>query len=112
NADDFLRQLEQRAEALAAGPDLVSRLADKRRRRQAEERARPLASYRARELAHMADNFFGPDPAYHEARRSFVFRSAVTPPRDRAQEPASRRGEEYSVADGYAAVRAAAGSRG
>ena len=32
----------------------------------------PLASYRARELAHMADNFFGPDPGYHVARRSFV----------------------------------------
>jgi putative two-component system hydrogenase maturation factor HypX/HoxX len=33
---------------------------------------RPLASYRARELAHMADNFFGPDPSYHLARRRFV----------------------------------------
>ena len=33
-----------------------------------------LASYRAEELQRMWVNFFGPDPAYHEARRRFVFK--------------------------------------
>jgi putative two-component system hydrogenase maturation factor HypX/HoxX len=72
DADDFLRQLEARAESLAAAAHLDGQLAVKQRRRRADERARPLASYRAHELAHMADNFFGPDPSYHEARRRFV----------------------------------------
>jgi putative two-component system hydrogenase maturation factor HypX/HoxX len=76
DADEFHSQLEERAQAFAADPNLASRLAEKQRRRQADERARPLASYRARELAHMADNFFGPDPAYHEARRRFVRKEA------------------------------------
>ncbi len=72
DADEFLLQLQTRAQALAADPCLPSLLIDKQRRRQADERTRPLASYRARELAHMTDNFFGPDPAYHEARSRFV----------------------------------------
>ena len=65
-------QLEALAERLAANPRVPRMLADKRRSRAADERARPLASYRAQELARMADNFFGPDASYHEARHRFV----------------------------------------
>jgi len=36
---------------------------------------KPLASYRAEELDRMKVNFFGPGPAYHEARRRFVFKA-------------------------------------
>jgi putative two-component system hydrogenase maturation factor HypX/HoxX len=84
DADEFLVELRERARALAADPNLPSRLTEKQLARQADERDRPLASYRARELAHMADNFFGPDPAYHEARRRFV-RKDAPPPAPQAQ---------------------------
>lgn len=70
--EDFERELEVRASELAADPALPALIADKHRRRRADEHARPLATYRARELAHMADNFFGPDPGYHFARHRFV----------------------------------------
>jgi putative two-component system protein, hydrogenase maturation factor HypX/HoxX len=75
---DFERQLEARVRELAADPRLPDRLAEKRRRRRADERARPLASYRAHELAHMADSFFGADPSYHEARHRFVHKLPAT----------------------------------
>jgi putative two-component system hydrogenase maturation factor HypX/HoxX len=44
-----------------------------------DESAKPLASYRAEELQRMWVNFFGPDPAYHEARRRFVFKGNAPP---------------------------------
>jgi putative two-component system hydrogenase maturation factor HypX/HoxX len=72
DVEDFECQLEARATALALDPALPTLLADKRRRRRGDERARPLASYRALELAHMADNFFGLDTSYHQARHRFV----------------------------------------
>jgi putative two-component system hydrogenase maturation factor HypX/HoxX len=78
DAEEFLTRLETRAEALAADPALPNMLAARRRRRSAAERARPLASYRAHELARMADNFFGPDPSYHLARGAFVRKLAAT----------------------------------
>src|SRR5215471_13382136 len=37
DADQFLRQLEERAQALAADPNLATRLTEKQRRRQADE---------------------------------------------------------------------------
>jgi putative two-component system hydrogenase maturation factor HypX/HoxX len=49
-------------------------LAAKWERRQADERRKPLAAYRVEELARMSENFFGPDPAYHEARQRFVLK--------------------------------------
>ena len=42
-----------------------------------DERARPLAAYRAEERERMAANFFGPDPAYHLARRRFVYKDRM-----------------------------------
>jgi putative two-component system hydrogenase maturation factor HypX/HoxX len=54
-------------------------LARKAARRGEDERRKPLERYAEEELAEMRRNFFGPDPAYHLARRAFV----------RKQEPAT-----------------------
>jgi putative two-component system protein, hydrogenase maturation factor HypX/HoxX len=77
---DFDAQLDTLVDALAIDTRLPRMLADKRRSRAADERARPLASYRAQELARMADNFFGPDASYHEARHRFVRKLSGTGP--------------------------------
>ena len=54
-------------------PDgLDALLAEKRRRRAADEAERPLAAYRAAELERMRMNFFGFDPSYHVARFNFI----------------------------------------
>ena len=47
-----------------------------------DEAVKTLASYRAEELERMRINFFGADPAYHEARRRFVFKGNPPPPRE------------------------------
>ena len=47
-------------------------LARKAARREDDERRKPLERYAEEELAEMRRNFFGPDPAYHVARRAFV----------------------------------------
>jgi putative two-component system hydrogenase maturation factor HypX/HoxX len=73
--EDFEYELVERARELACDPHLPNWLADKRKRRCADERARPLASYRAYELSRMAENFFGSGARqYHEARRQFVYK--------------------------------------
>jgi putative two-component system hydrogenase maturation factor HypX/HoxX len=73
----FECQLDDHIENLVSdGRRLAGLLDAKRRRRREDERAKPLAAYRAAELAHMADNFFGPDPSYHLARRRFVRKEA------------------------------------
>jgi putative two-component system protein, hydrogenase maturation factor HypX/HoxX len=72
DAGEFDRQMRGRADALASDPDFLSRSEDKQRRRAADERQQPLASYRAGELSRMRENFFGPDPSFHIARRRFV----------------------------------------
>jgi putative two-component system hydrogenase maturation factor HypX/HoxX len=82
-ADEFEAALAERARELAADVSLPQLLADKQRRRHADELVRPLASYRAQELGRMADNFFGPDPSYHEARRRFVHKLTNTDTADR-----------------------------
>jgi putative two-component system hydrogenase maturation factor HypX/HoxX len=89
---EFEAAVVRRAEALAHHGDLAAMLAAKWQRRRADERRKPLAAYRAEELARMSDTFFGPDPAYHEARQRFVFKGAV---------PAQRR-----HSDSLAALRA------
>lgn len=66
--------IEQRAQALAAAPDLPARVAAKARRRAEDEAAKPLAAYRAEELSQMRRNFHGFDPSYHVARHHFVHR--------------------------------------
>jgi len=78
NADAFQAEVRQRAESLAADPDLVLRLATKQYERQRDEAAKPLADYRAEELAQMRRNFYGFDPSYHVARHHFVHKSPAS----------------------------------
>ncbi len=63
------------ARALAGGRGFAYLLAEKRRRRAADEAQKPLAAYRAEELARMRLNFYGFDPSYHVARHRFVHRA-------------------------------------
>nr|MBP7639887.1 enoyl-CoA hydratase/isomerase family protein [Thauera sp.] len=72
---DFAAQVEARARTLADDPGLAARIADKARRRAADEAAKPLAAYRAAELDMMRRNFYGFDPSYHVARYHFVLKS-------------------------------------
>lgn len=74
DAEAFERGVTARAEEIARRADFWSLLRDKHERRLSDERTRPLAAYRCEELSHMGVNFFGPDPAYHAARRNFVFK--------------------------------------
>lgn len=80
----FRAEAQARAQALAEPAAWRKALGLKRRRRSSDERRKPLESYAAEELSHMYRNFFGPDPAYHEARRRFVRKGAAAP----AGEPA------------------------
>jgi putative two-component system hydrogenase maturation factor HypX/HoxX len=59
---------------LVHDPDFSSMLRNKRKNRQHDEALKPLAAYRAEELNRIRVNFFGLDPAYHNARRRFVFK--------------------------------------
>jgi putative two-component system hydrogenase maturation factor HypX/HoxX len=83
SADEFQRHLDARLCALAADTSLPRLLADKQQRRSADEHVKPLARYRAEELAHMAENFFGPDKSYHEARHRFVHKLPQAEPVER-----------------------------
>ena len=76
------RELRERATRLAQDPEFRSMLRRKHESRLDDELVKPLAAYRADELERMKINFFGPDPAYHEARRRFVFKGNP-PPRER-----------------------------
>jgi putative two-component system protein, hydrogenase maturation factor HypX/HoxX len=70
----FEAELRERARRLARDPEFRVMLRKKHERRLDDEYVKPLANYRAKELKQMRVNFFGPDPAYHEARRRFVFK--------------------------------------
>jgi putative two-component system hydrogenase maturation factor HypX/HoxX len=72
--DAFEDELRVRVQRLVHDPDFSSILRNKRENRQRDEAVKPLAAYRAEELNRMRANFFGPDPAYHDARRRFVFK--------------------------------------
>ncbi|MBG0793174.1 hydrogenase maturation protein [Methylocystis sp. H62] len=72
--DAFEEDLRLRALELAREPKHRSSLQQKFARRSEDESAKPLSNYRAEELERMRVNFFGLDPAYHEARRRFVFK--------------------------------------
>ena len=71
---EFQKGVAEKSVALAAREDFWQLLRAKHERRLADERAKPLAAYRAEELAVMRENFWGPDPAYHAARRRFVYK--------------------------------------
>lgn len=79
NAVAFVAELKERAKRLAQDPDFRTMLRRKHERRLDDESVKPLAAYRAEELERMRVNFFGPDPAYHEARRRFVFKGNPQP---------------------------------
>lgn len=76
NVSEFGAAVVERAEDLAARHDFERLLAAKSERRRIDEQRKPLAAYRAEELARMSETFFGPDRAYHEARRRFVRKGA------------------------------------
>jgi len=76
-------ELKERAKNLARDRELGLMLRHKHEKRLDDEQSKPLASYRAEELERMRFNFFGPDPAYHEARQRFVFKG--NPPRQESQ---------------------------
>ncbi len=85
DVETFEDEIRTRAASLANSPDLRAMLIKKHERRLDDELTKPLSSYRSEELAHMKVNFFGPDPAYHDARRRFVFKGNPPPPlRERA----------------------------
>jgi putative two-component system hydrogenase maturation factor HypX/HoxX len=60
------------AAAAASDHGFAKRLADKRRRREADESEKPLQAYRDEELRRMKLNFYGFDPSYHVARYNFI----------------------------------------
>jgi putative two-component system hydrogenase maturation factor HypX/HoxX len=80
----FEAELRERARRLAREPEFRVMLRKKHERRLDDESVKPLASYRAKELDRMQVNFFGPDLAYHEARRRFVFKGNPPPQGSRA----------------------------
>ena len=79
DAGAFVKELRERARRLARQPEYRLNLRRKHERRLDDESAKPLARYRAEELQRMWVNFFGPDPAYHGARRRFVFKGNPPP---------------------------------
>ena len=71
---EFHALTRERAQRLAAGPDLGRLLEDKRRCRARDEQIKPLQAYRTQELARSHRSFFGAASTYHEARRRFVYK--------------------------------------
>ena len=74
NVETFKAEMRERATRLAQDPELRSMLRRKHESRLDDELIKRLAAYREDELERMKTNFFGPDPAYHQARRDFVFK--------------------------------------
>jgi len=109
DAKTFEAEVRKRAARLAQDPEFRTMLRKKHESRLDDECVKPLASYRAEELDRMKINFFGPDPAYHEARRRFVFKGNPTPQRN--QLPIEAEAEATSWVLSQGAVRAALVSR-
>ncbi|WP_375161000.1 enoyl-CoA hydratase/isomerase family protein [Bradyrhizobium sp. RDT46] len=71
--DELAREsLVKLAAAAGADPGFAARLAEKQRRRAADEAEKPLQAYRDEELRRMKLNFYGFDPSYHVARYNFI----------------------------------------
>jgi putative two-component system hydrogenase maturation factor HypX/HoxX len=92
DAKSFEAEVKERATRLAQDPEFREMLRKKHESRLEDEFVKPLARYRAEELDRMKINFFGPDPAYHEARRRFVFKGNPPPRQSWALEPAQVEG--------------------
>jgi putative two-component system hydrogenase maturation factor HypX/HoxX len=103
----FEAELRERARRLARDPEFPVMLRKKHERRLDDEYVKPLANYRAKELERMQVNFFGPDPAYHEARRRFVFKG--NPPPQGARAPIRSAVEAAPWVLSQVAARAGAG---
>ena len=78
--DEFQVQTRVLAERLASDRRLPTWLEHKRRQRAHDEQIRPLQAYREAELERCHACFFGPDPAYHRARRRFVYKLPASQP--------------------------------
>jgi putative two-component system hydrogenase maturation factor HypX/HoxX len=82
---EFEQHVMHKAAILANDPRIEHLVHEKHQAWLANQRRKPFAAYRSEELKNMWNNFFGPDPAYHEARRRFVFKGTpVTRERARA----------------------------
>ncbi|MFI6144747.1 hydrogenase maturation protein [Streptomyces sp. NPDC051109] len=68
----FADETSRLAVRVADSPAILSRIAGKKARRDADESVRPLAAYREAELARMRETFFDPQASYHALRRAFV----------------------------------------
>jgi putative two-component system protein, hydrogenase maturation factor HypX/HoxX len=104
----FEAGLKERAKRLAGDPDFRLLLRKKHERRLDYESIKPLAKYRAEELQRMRVNFFGPDPAYHEARRRFVFKGKPPPQGSRAPFRAAMEADPWFLSQGAARAGAEA----
>jgi methionyl-tRNA formyltransferase len=100
DAGAFVAELRERARHIARDPEFRLMLRRKHERRLDDEHVKPLASYCAEKLAQMWVNFFGPDPACHEARRRFVFKG--NPPPQRSQLPFEAETEDWIFSQGTA----------
>jgi putative two-component system protein, hydrogenase maturation factor HypX/HoxX len=87
DAKAFETGLKELAASLAQDPEFRGMLRKKHENRLDDEYVKPLASYRAEELDRMKVNFYGPNPAYHEARRRFVFKGDPPPRESRPSFP-------------------------
>jgi putative two-component system protein, hydrogenase maturation factor HypX/HoxX len=74
DAKSFEAELIERVARLAQDREFRGMLRKKHESRLDDECLKPLAAYRAEELDLMRVNFFGPNRAYHEARRRFVLK--------------------------------------
>jgi hypothetical protein len=81
---------------LAQDREFRGMLRKKHESRLDDECLKPLAAYRAEELDRMRVNFFGPNRAYHEARRRFVFKGKA-PPRETRLSPPGRLNDLQAV---------------
>jgi putative two-component system hydrogenase maturation factor HypX/HoxX len=77
DAKSFEVELRERVARLAQDREFRGTLRKKHESRLDDEYYKPLAAYRAEELNRMSVNFFGPNHAYHEARRRFVFKGQL-----------------------------------
>ena len=102
DTEAFEAELRERARRLARDPEFRLMLRKKHERRLDDESVKPLANYRAEELEWMRANFFGPDPAYHEARRRFVFKGVPRPQRSRTLIRAAVEGASGVLSQGAA----------
>lgn len=72
---EFAAYVAAEATRLAARPDYVQLLSEKREHRARDEATKSLQAYRREELERMKLNFYGFDPSYHVARYRFVHRT-------------------------------------